>query len=100
MTDHNDPEDKSAYQRRVEAKLDEWQAEIDRLRAKARGEAAEKQIEYEREAKDLEIKKQEMRQRYDELKRNSGEAWRDVRQGLDSAWDSVEAAFKKARARF
>ncbi|SLN68006.1 hypothetical protein ROJ8625_03508 [Roseivivax jejudonensis] len=100
MAENETGEEKSAYQRRIEAKMAEWQAEIDRLRAKAEGARAEKEIEYEREARDLEVKKQDMRQRLDELKHSSGEAWHDVRQGLDRAWDSVEDAFKKARARF
>ena len=39
---------KEAYERKLQAQLNEWSAEIDRLQAKAQGASADLQIESEK----------------------------------------------------
>ena len=37
---------KEAYRRKVEAQMDEWQAEIDKLVAQSKGKEADSEIQY------------------------------------------------------
>ncbi|MGJ7457802.1 hypothetical protein ACR80S_01110 [Halomonas sp. MA07-2] len=41
---------REAYEQKLKAKLDEWLADIDKVRAKARGAKADARIEREKEA--------------------------------------------------
>jgi hypothetical protein len=47
---------RDAYVRKLKAKLDEWNAEIDKLQAKAELAEAEAKIEYEKQLADLRAK--------------------------------------------
>jgi uncharacterized coiled-coil DUF342 family protein len=91
---------REAYEQKLKAKLDEWQAEIDKLRAKARGAEADARIEREKEAERLEAKRDEMRQKLKEMREAGDEAWDDLRDGAERAWKSFSDAFEKARDRF
>jgi hypothetical protein len=39
-------EQKESYQKKIESQLDEWRADIDRLRAKAKNATAETKLKY------------------------------------------------------
>jgi len=91
---------KQAYEKKLQAQLDEWSAQIDRLKAKADGKAADEQLEYYQRIEELESMKQSANKKLNELKKASDDAWEDVKVGIDSAWDSLSAAFKSASSRF
>ncbi|AXY41947.1 coiled coil domain-containing protein [Halomonas alkalicola] len=91
---------REAYEQKLRAKLDEWQAEIDKLRAKARGAEADARIEREKEAERLEAKREEMRHKLKELREAGDDAWDDLRDGAERAWKSFSDSFEKARDRF
>lgn len=91
---------REAYEQKLRAKLDEWQAEIDKLRAKARGAEADARIEREKEAERLEAKREEMRDKLKELREAGDDAWDDLRDGAERAWKSFSDSFEKARDRF
>ncbi|MDI5983371.1 coiled coil domain-containing protein [Halomonas sp. M4R5S39] len=91
---------REAYEQKLQAKLDEWQAEVDRLRARAKGAEADARIEYQEEIDRLEAQRNEARQKLAELQRASDDAWEDVKAGVERAWDSLNEAIKSARSRF
>lgn len=93
-------DDKDAYREKAKARLDQWRAEIDKLQAKAAEASADTKIEYEKQLQALRDKQQEMRQQLDELGSASGDAWKDIKAGLDAAWDDLESSVKNARERF
>lgn len=78
-------ESKELYQKKVQAHLDEWKAEVDKLKAKAQGASAEAQIEWNKQIEFLEGKMKEGKAKLSELA-NTG----------DEAWDSMKSAFRDA----
>ncbi|SDK35837.1 hypothetical protein SAMN04487954_11542 [Billgrantia gudaonensis] len=92
--------DREAYEQKLQAKLDEWQAEIDKLRARAKGAEADARIDREKEAARLEARREEVRQKLQEMREASDDAWEDVKAGAERAWDSLSESFEKARSRF
>lgn len=92
--------DKDAYVQKMHAKLDEWNADIDKLKAKAENAKAESRLEYQKEIETLEQKRNEVEEKLAEVSRSSEGAWEDLKSGIQSAWDSMEEAFKSARSRF
>jgi len=91
---------KEAYQKKLQSQLDEWNAVIDKLKAKADKAEAETQIEYYKEIEKLRAKQEIADQKLAELKKAGEGAWEDLKTGIESAWDSLGEALKSARSRF
>lgn len=91
---------KEAYEKKLQAQLDEWSAEIDRLRAKAAGVQADKEIEYNKQIEKLQSEQENARKKLTQLKNASEDAWEDMKAGVESAWDSLDSAVKSAMSRF
>lgn len=92
--------DKEAYLQKMQAKLDEWDANINTIKAKASGASADAQIALNKQVDDLKSERNEMKQKYEELKDAGEDAWEDIRNGAEGAWDRVTLSFKKAKDRF
>ena len=78
--------EKDAYERKAEAKMREWQADIDKLRAQADQVSADARIEYDRQIVKLVEQQKAARQQYEKLEKASGEAWTDMKSGMEKAW--------------
>jgi ABC-type multidrug transport system fused ATPase/permease subunit len=88
------------YIRKMQLILDEWDAELDRLEAQAGELKEEAREECRRQIDELKAKKAQARAKLEELRREGGEAWDDLKAGLESAWDSIGRALMSARERF
>lgn len=93
-------DEKSAYRQKLEARLDQWRAEIDKLQAKAVEASADARLEYDKQIKALRNQQEEARQKLNELDDASSEAWKDLKSGLQKAWDDLGTAVRKATERF
>ena len=92
--------DKDAYVQKLHAKLDEWNAEIDKLKAKADKVEAETRLEYQKEIEILQERRKETEEKLAKLRQAGEGAWEDLKSGVQSALNSMEAALKSARSRF
>jgi predicted nuclease with TOPRIM domain len=93
-------EKRDAYVQKLKAKLDEWNAEIDMLAAKADQAEAEAKIGYDRRLEDLCAKRTELEEKIAELQQSSEGAWEDLKQGLENSWDILKASFSRAKSGF
>jgi hypothetical protein len=91
---------KEAYEKKMQARLDEWDAEIDLLKAKADKAKADARVEYYKQIEELKIKKQAAGVKLAELRKAGDGAWEDLKTGLESAWNSLGKAVKAAASRF
>lgn len=96
--------DKNAYQRKMQAQLDEWKADLDKIKAKANAASADAEIAFNNndEVKELEQKVAHGEKKLEELSQNkkSGNAWQSVKGGMQSSWQSLQNAFQDAAAKF
>jgi hypothetical protein len=90
-------EQKENYQRKIESQLDEWRADIDRLREKAKHATAETRLKYKENIDRLELRMDEGRSKLKDLKESGGEAWEVVKDGADSIWDTMKATFAEVK---
>ncbi|MEJ2024852.1 MAG: hypothetical protein P8Y00_07525 [Deltaproteobacteria bacterium] len=93
-------EKRDAYVKKLKAELDEWNAEIDKLAAKADGKDAEAKIEYQRRLEDLRARQRKIEKQLTELQQAGDGAWEDLKQGLDNSWQILKASFSKAKGEF
>lgn len=91
---------KEAYQKKMQAQLDEWTAEIDKLTAKAQKAQADAQLEYYKHIERLQAQQKEAHARLTEFQQASEDAWEDMCAGMESAWNSLGDAMKSATSRF
>ncbi|WP_116473251.1 sll1863 family stress response protein [Zobellella maritima] len=91
---------KDAYQQKLRSQLDEWDAELNRLKAKADMAKADIQIEYNKQIKALQSKRDEAGKKLAELEQASDDAWVDLKSGIENAWESLGQALKSASSRF
>jgi uncharacterized coiled-coil DUF342 family protein len=88
------------YIRKMQAKLEEWNAEIDALSAKAGEVTADVKKEYSEQIESLKTKQAATRQKIEELQHAGDSAWEDLKLGIDMAWTAMGEAIDSAKSRF
>ena len=91
---------RKAYEEKLEAQFDEWNAQIALLKAKADKAKADAKIEYYKNIEALQHKQEVAGTKLHELKTAGDEAWEDVKAGAEKAWDEVKAAYHSAASKF
>lgn len=93
-------EKKKAYQEKIDAQLKEWTAKIDALKAKADKTKSYAQLKYKEQIENLRMKQEAARGKFQELKDSGGEAWEEIKVGLDNALEDLKGAFNRAKSKF
>jgi hypothetical protein len=89
----------NGFVEQLESRLEHWDAEIERLMARAREAQAELRAEIEEEMRRLQPMREAAEQKLTELRRLSGAALQDIRQGADIAWEELSDALKSLTGR-
>ncbi len=80
----------------LEARLDELDGEIVKLREKCRNLKDQAKAEWDRKIADLETMRDAARAKLAAVLDARAEAWKDIHQGTPSAWDEWDKAFRDA----
>jgi hypothetical protein len=91
---------REAYQKKLEAQLNEWDAKLKQLGAKAQKATADARISYENDIESLKSKRAAARKALSELSERSDSAWEDMKDGMEKAWDEISKAIDKITLRF
>jgi hypothetical protein len=91
---------KNAYQDKMDARLREWQANIDALRARADQVGAEQRIKYYEEIESLRTKQQRVHEKLEVLRTAGTDAWEEVKTGVEVAWSDLQDAVQRARDKY
>lgn len=92
--------DRELYRQKRQAQLDEWRAEVSKLKAKVSGHSADTQLEMNRRVKALESKIDEGKTKLSQLAEASDDAWDSLKDGVESAWDNLRSAVGDAASKF
>jgi hypothetical protein len=88
------------YIDKLKDKLDEWDADIDKLEELATKAKAGLKFELEDQITSLKIKRDIAKLKLSEIRDASEEAWEDIKTGAEEAWDDLKDAIEKARSHF
>jgi len=91
---------KEAYMEKLQAQLDEWSADIKKLKAKAGQVNADAKIEYHKTIEDLKEKQEKAKDKLKELRLAGDEAWKDMKTGIETAWNNLSESVKSAISKF
>jgi len=91
---------RKAYEEKFDAQLQEWNAQIALLKARADKAKAEAKIEYYKTIEAMQRKRDTAKAKLDELKSAGDGAWEDLKTGAEKAWAEVKTAFHDAASKF
>jgi len=84
----------------TETRLAEYKKEIDQLQAKAEKLEGDVKAKAEQQLTALRQKRDEVSEKLKDLSSSSGNAWEQLRSGIDAAMEDLGNAYKKAAAEF
>jgi uncharacterized protein YdeI (YjbR/CyaY-like superfamily) len=91
---------KDEYVAMMQAKLDEWNAHIDELEARARKEKARAaQLRHERVA-ELTRKRNEVQTQLQKIRQASEDGWESLKAGVETVWKDVTTTFQESKDAF
>tara|TARA_R110001592_G_scaffold349243_1_gene644100 strand:+ start:286 stop:576 length:291 start_codon:yes stop_codon:yes gene_type:complete len=91
---------KELYQQKIQAQLNEWKAEVDKLKANASGGSADAQLKLKKQIEALHGKIGEGKAKLSEIADVSEDTWESVKDDLDSAWNSIRSSVSEAVDKF
>ena len=91
---------KEEFEKKLDTRLKELDAEIAKLREKGRDLKDEAKAKWDQKMTELETKRDAARAKLAEVGHSSAEAWKDVQKGAQSAWDELEKAVRDASREF
>jgi chromosome segregation ATPase len=89
---------KEEFQKKLDIRLKEMDAEIAKLREKGRD--LKDKAKWDQKMTELEAKRDAARAKLAEISHSSEKAWKDVEKGAQSAWDELDKAFRDASREF
>jgi chromosome segregation ATPase len=93
-------EQMQTFREQTESSLAEYKKEIDQLAAKAEKLEGEAKAKAEQQMATLRQKRDELSEKLKELSSASGNAWAQLKSGIDAAMNDLGSAYKKAAAEF
>ncbi len=91
---------KEAYQQKIEAELALTQAKLAEFQARAKSASADARINYSEQMRDLEQKFDATKLRLKEFGEASDGAWEDLKDGVETAWNSLSNSVQHAATQF
>ncbi len=88
------------YLDEFKAKLDEWNAEIDKLESNARQAQADAKVQYDKQLEALREMRDDAQTKFSEMQNTTAEAWDVMLQGTEKAWKAWTNAFAEAQSKF
>lgn len=88
------------YLEKFKAQLDQWNADLSKLEARAREMSADARLQIEHEIQDLRQRRDEARERYKELEKAGEHSWNDLRTRSEQAWNDLAEGFRRAWSHF
>lgn len=94
--------DQSLHTQKFKAQLDEWKADIDKLKAMATDASIDAQLDMQKRVDALDALMVEANAKLDVLTAAGADAWGELRANVDQTWDdlksSVHDALEKLKA--
>lgn len=87
---------KHAFEKKLETHLSDWDARLERLRAKARETKADVRAEFEVQLEALAAERAVAQEKLRELRQHGEWAWEDLKGDADTAWKELREAIERA----
>lgn len=92
-------EEQKLYEAKLKSKITEWEAELEKLKAKAEYHKLETTSELKDKIDEAKNKQSSLEQQLEKMKTSGEGAWSEMKQGLEKASGEIETAIKNAKER-
>jgi hypothetical protein len=89
-------ENRKDYIDKMAARLREWDTELQKLEEKADVAKADVKASYNRQIKELRLKKDEAQLKLKKIQDAGEDAWEELKEGAEKSWNIFEDSVKKA----
>lgn len=93
-------ENREQYIEKAKARLDQWDADIQKVEAKVHEAEADAKIEYQKQLDEMRSRRNQAETQLEALKTSSEGAWADMQSGFEKAWTEISRAYENALSRF
>lgn len=88
--------DRQAYVEKFQAKLNQWDSEIENLKAKAAEATADAKIEFHEQIAALEAEQEKAQGKLDELRTAADKQWIDFKYDVEEAYNELNTSIERA----
>lgn len=88
-------DDRTAFVEKLEAKLEQWSADIDKMQAQAKEAGADARMKLQDEVDGLRELQKDAQARLDRLKQEPTAAWKDLKSDAERAWERMGKAIRE-----
>ena len=92
--------DREEYVEKAKARIDQWNAEIDKMQARMREAEADARIQYQKNLEEMRAQRNQAEEELSKMQKASDQAWDDLQAGFDKSWGEIQSAFRSAMSRF
>ena len=93
-------EKRDLYLEKINAQVDQYSAKLAEMRGKAAEANVDMKLEYLNQVEKLEGKRDDLKEKYEQLRKASDSAWEDMKEGTENAWNEFKEAVTKATGHF
>lgn len=93
-------EKRDAYVKKLKDRIDDWNAQIDKLSAKVDESDTKARTEYRRRLEDARKKRKELEDKIAAMQQAGEGAWKALKEGIENSWQQLKAGLSKARSEF
>jgi hypothetical protein len=91
---------KEEFRKKVEAQLKQWDVDLEQLKAKAHLASENARVIFENELEELKGQRARLQLMLTQLSARSGNAWEDLRDGMEKSWSEMRKALEKVSSHF
>ncbi len=99
-TTNSAAENKAEFLASMEKKMKDLDAKIGELTQKAEGYKDDAKVQADQALATLREQREQVKDKFEEVKKASAEAWKEVKAGFASAMDELEKAFENVKSKF
>lgn len=88
--------DQSLHTQKLQAQLDEWKADIDKLKARAKGASVDAQIDMHKRVDALDARVTEAGAKLEELAAAGADAWDGLKKNMEHTWAGLKTSMQDA----
>lgn len=87
------------YKKNIEAKMEEWKSDLDKLKHKAKDAKNDAKTKIEGEVKDLEASLDKGKQKLKDLAEAGEDKWESLKGGIEETMETLASSFKNMRTK-
>lgn len=84
----------------IKARIEEWNAEIDRAQERLREASRDMEKRYAEQIAEMAERRDQAQAKLEEIRETSNERWREFETNTRAAWDDISRGFQEALKRF